>query len=82
MEKYTKRYEKYRYLYQRTRWKSKIKRRGGMRDGRLTRNSNVKPERAGAIFKQFAPNPSGAGTPKSEARLPSDCLLIFISDRN
>jgi hypothetical protein len=53
---------------------SGTKRRGGLRGGRLARSGNAKPERAGAIPKQFAPNPSGAGTPKVEARLPSDCL--------
>src|SRR5450755_674310 len=71
----TKRSETVRYLYQRTCWRSDAKRRGGLRGGRLARSGNAKPERADAKPEPGALNPSGAGAPQVEARLPSDRLL-------
>jgi hypothetical protein len=55
-----------------------LKRRGSRAGRRLIRNGNAKPERADIIPQSAAPNPSGTGIPKIEARLPSDRLLFLF----
>jgi hypothetical protein len=50
----------------------------GCADGALPEAARPNPNGRTPMLKQFAPNPSGAGAPKVEARLPSDWFFYFI----